>query len=139
MEMNEGRGVGEPAVNPVVGGIGYVQKGYSALNLVIAKLQRLLGEEKNQLVAGDLSSLQLVAGQKIQLFAQLNKFGQTGHLLNLDEETTAKIKNVKIELEENARLLKMRMDAISEITETISTAMTQADGDSTYSVWPAYD
>ncbi|MBL1406443.1 MAG: hypothetical protein COC00_010705 [Rhizobiales bacterium] len=139
MEMNEGQATGEPVINPVVGGIGDVQKGYSALNLVIAKLQRLLGEEKTQLTAGDLSSLPTVAGQKIQLFAQLNKFSQTGHLLNVDDETTAKIKNVKIQLQDNARLLKLRMDAITEITDTISAAMTEADGDSTYSVWPAYD
>lgn len=139
MEMNEGQVAGEPAINPVVGGIGDVQRGYSGLNLVIAKLQRLLGDEKNQLIAGDLSSLPTVAGQKIQLFAQLNKFGQTGHLVNLDDETTAKIKNVKLLLEENAKLLKLRMDAISEVADTISAAMTEADGDSTYSVWPAYD
>ena len=139
MEMNEGQVVAVPAINSVVGSIGDVQKGYSALNLVIAKLQRLLGEEKSQLSSGDLSSLAIVAGQKIQLFAQLSKFGQTGKLLNLDDETAEKIKNVKILLEENARLLKLRMDAITEITDTISAAMAEADGDSTYSVWPAYD
>lgn len=139
MDMNEGQIAVAPAINSVVGGIGDVQKGYSALNLVIAKLQRLLGEEKSQLSAGDLSSLPAVAGQKIQLFAQLSNFGQSGYLLNLDDETTEKIRNVKILLEENARLLKLRMDAISEVTDTISAAMTEADGDSTYSVWPAYD
>lgn len=139
MDMNEGQIEVAPAINSVVGGIGNVQRGFSGLNLVIAKLQRLLGEEKDQLSVGDLSTLPAVAAQKIQLFAQLNKFSQTGKLLNLDEDTTLKIKNVKVQLEENAKLLKLRMDAISEITDTISAAMSEADGDSTYSVWPAYD
>lgn len=139
MDMNEGQIAVAPAINSVVGGIGNVQRGSSGLNLVIAKLQRLLGEEKDQLSVGDLSTLPAVAAQKIQLFAQLNKFSQTGKLLNPDEDTTLKIRNVKVQLEENAKLLKLRMDAISEITDTISAAMSEADGDSTYSVWPAYD
>lgn len=139
MDMNEGQVAGSNATHSVVGGIGDVQRGFSGLNLVIAKLQRLLGEEKNQLNVGDLSMLPTVAAQKIQLFAQLNKFTQTGQLVNLDEDTAIIVRNVKDQLQENARLLKLRMDAIGEITDTISAAMTEADGDNTYSVWPAYD
>lgn len=139
MDMNEGQVAPNSATHSVVGGIGDVQRGFSGLNLVIAKLQRLLGEEKNQLNAGDLSMLPTVAAQKIQLFAQLNKFTQTGQLVNLDEDTAIIVRSLKDNLQENARLLKLRMDAIGEITDTISAAMTEADGDNTYSVWPAYD
>lgn len=135
MELEQAQSAAMLTINSAGDNNNTYHEGGSALNLIIAKLQQLLSDEKNQLSAGDLSTLPAVAAQKIQLFAQLSKYSQTGQLLNLDEGTVAKIKGVKSLLAENAKLLKLRMDAISEISDTISAAMTEADSDSTYSVW----
>ncbi|MFK7903263.1 MAG: hypothetical protein AB8B49_10535 [Nitratireductor sp.] len=119
------------------GSTGMRAEAQSGLGLIINNLERLLDEEKELLKLGNFKALEGVAGQKIQLYTQLSRFGKGALGQGQNNDLVEKIKSIKAMLLENASLLKRRMDAIGEVAETISTAMKDADGDSTYSVWPA--
>ena len=72
--------------------------------------------------------------QKLQLLMQLNRAVQAPAQAGLPQPIEEKLRQAKRMLDENAAMLKRRMDAIREIAALISREIRDAESDGTYSV-----
>ncbi|MCB1463455.1 MAG: hypothetical protein KDJ90_13755 [Nitratireductor sp.] len=70
--------------------------------------------------------------QKLQLLVQLNRAVQTNG--SIPHSVEEKLRQAKCMLDENAAMLKRRMDAIREVTSLIAKEIRDAESDGTYSV-----
>ena len=76
--------------------------------------------------------------QKLQLLMQLNRAAQMPASAMMPAPLEEKLKLARRMLDENAAMLKRRMDAIREISALISKEIRDVESDGTYSVAGAY-
>lgn len=101
-------------------------------NLVLQDLKQLLEREKSHLSQGGVDNLESFAREKMQMFVSLNHLAKSIDTIDRTEENRIEVVNVNEMLNENLNTLKFRMDAISEITQTIEDAINDSESDGTY-------
>lgn len=72
--------------------------------------------------------------QKLQLLMQLDRLAAAKGPAAMPAATGQKLVETRRKLDENARILKHRMEAIREIADLISEEIRDADSDGTYSI-----
>ena len=101
-------------------------------NLVLQDLKHLLDREKSHLLQGGVDKLESFAREKMQMFVSLSHLAKSIDTVDQTEENRIEVVNVNEMLNENLNTLKFRMDAISEITQTIEDAINESECDGTY-------
>jgi len=101
-------------------------------NLVLQDLKQLLEREKSHLLQGGVDNLESFAREKMQMFVSLNHLAKSIDNIDQTEENRIEVVNVNEMLNENLNTLKIRMAAISEITQTIEDAIKDSESDGTY-------
>jgi len=101
-------------------------------NLVLQDLKDLLQREKSHLLQGGVDKLESFAREKMQMFVSLNHLAKTIGTVHQTEANRIEVVNVNEMLNENLSTLKFRMEAISEITQTIEEAINDSESDGTY-------
>ncbi|MCG6859109.1 MAG: hypothetical protein LJE67_13710 [Salaquimonas sp.] len=103
-----------------------------AVEKVLDGLIAVLDQERAAL--GDMARTQFgdFTRQKLQLLVQLNRAVQSPTLLPASIEE--KLRRARRMLDDNAAVLKRRMDAIREVAALISKEIRDAESDGTYSV-----
>jgi len=101
-------------------------------NLVLQDLKHLLDREKTHLLQGGVDKLESFAKEKMQMFASLSNLAKMIDTVDQTEENRIAVFNVNEMLNDNLNTLKFRMDAISEITQTIEEAINESECDGTY-------
>lgn len=94
--------------------------------ITVLDKERLALKDATRTQFGDLTR------QKLQLLAQLNRAVQAP--AGLPQSIEDKLRLARRKLDENAAMLKRRMDAIREISAMISREIRDAESDGTYSV-----
>lgn len=105
-----------------------------SLQVAISRLIQLLGEEEVELKSGNLRFLEKFAREKMQLLRQLSHLSELNQINRLPSAITAEVKRLKNMLDNNARHLKVKMDAINEVADSINSATRNSESDGTYMV-----
>ena len=105
-----------------------------SLQVAISSLMRLLSEEEAELQSGNLRFLEKFAREKMQLLRQLSHLSEPNQTNWLQSAAAVEINRLKQMLDNNARLLTVKMDAINEVAESINSATRNAESDGTYVV-----
>lgn len=104
------------------------------LGVVIRRLQTLLRHENALLTSNRFEELPILAADKHRLLTQLSLCQNDFDADNAAPGHHLAMRELKMLLEENVKLLKFHVDAISELSMTMEEAMRQADSDGTYSL-----
>ncbi len=104
------------------------------INTVIKEMNDLLSREQAYLNEGGVEKLQSFANEKMQIVANFNRLSQTNSGEFDAYQNRSELHNIKKMLTNNLDRLKFRLDAITEITQTIEGAITDAESDGTYSL-----
>ncbi len=102
------------------------------IETVLDGLINVLDQERLALKDAARTQFGDLTRQKLQLLAQLNRAVQAPTALPQSIED--KLRLARRKLDENAAMLKRRMDAIREISAMISREIRDAESDGTYSV-----
>lgn len=94
----------------------------------------LLDQERKALKDMERTQFGDLTRQKLQLLAQLNRAVKSPGSSSLPLSVAEKLRQARRMLDENAAMLKRRMDAIREISAMISREIRDAESDGTYSV-----
>ena len=103
-----------------------------ATGIALTRLKELLESELLDLENGNLEAIAEKAKQKLQLLAQLSRIARTRHTQGQGEVHREQLEELQTLIETNMKRLKVRMNAVSEVVETIETAARDADSDGTY-------
>lgn len=101
---------------------------------VLDGLIAVLDQERTALKDAERTQFGDLTRQKLQLLVQLNRAVQTPGTAVLPQAIEEKLRRARRMLDENAAMLKRRMDAIREIAALISKEIRDAESDGTYSV-----
>lgn len=108
------------------------QKQFKAFEAVIHDLKRVLVEEQDLLARPDTGTYEVIAIRKLQIFGKLNQYRKNGLESQLFEPLENEVREIDGLLAQNSLSLKIRMEAISEVSHTISKAFEEAESDGTY-------
>ena len=106
----------------------------NVLDSILSELHNVLGSEKVHLNSGRMDLLESFAREKLQILANLDRFSRNNQNSSEFRNNRTKIEHAGKLLQENLEILKLRINAIGEITKTIEDAVTEAESDGTYEV-----
>ena len=72
------------------------------------------------------------ANEKIRIFVSLNHLAQSVNTIRQNEVSRSEVQDVASMLNENLDILKLRINAISEIAQNIEEVINDAESDGTY-------
>ncbi len=98
----------------------------------LQNLKDILMEEREHLSTGKMDRLESFARKKMQALAQINMFVSNDSSHELAKANEEELRAIDGLLRENMKKLNFRIAAIGEITETIRTAVKDAESDGTY-------
>lgn len=101
---------------------------------VLDGLIAILDQERDLLEDATLTQFGSFTRQKLQLLMHLNRVTLACKNTALPSHIEEKLKDARHRLDENAGILKHRMDAIREVAALISEEIRDAESDGTYSV-----
>jgi len=97
------------------------------------RLEETLDMETSALMARDLSNLDDFNRRKSQCLLEISRIVRTADIATLDPESTRRLQGLKEKIEQNQDILRRHMLAVQEVATIISTAIQNAESDSTYS------
>ena len=106
----------------------------SGFDKVLSGLMSVLEVERQALEDTSRADFPGLTRQKLQLLMQLDRLAASNRTAGAPESVGEKLVEAKRRLDENARILKLRMDAIREVAELIAEDIRDAESDGTYSV-----
>lgn len=104
----------------------------SHMQTILQGLLEVLQQEQDHLESGKTDMPAAFAKKKMQCFVQMNSLMKRGNTAHLARIYQLELRKVDLLLKENAKKLEFRMKAISEITDTIESAVANAESDGTY-------
>ncbi len=116
----------------IAGGRPTDNRGLAELERLLGKLNSILGRERECGLQAPRSEISTLTQQKLQLLMELNRFTLDRRELDFLPEVREEIEATRENLMENARAIARRIDAIREIVEILSCAITEAESDGTY-------
>lgn len=100
--------------------------------VALSRLTELLESELQDLEDGNLETIAEKAKQKLQLLAQLSRIARGKHTEDQEDAHRAQLEKLRTLIETTMKRLEVRMNAVSEVVETIEAAAREADSDGTY-------
>lgn len=104
----------------------------SYMDSLLQNLMELLKNEQEHLNSGKMDMFEDFAKKKMQALVQLNMLTKKGNVSNLAHTYERELRQIDSLLKDNVKKLDFRMKAIGEITDTIESAVSQAESDGTY-------
>jgi len=102
------------------------------IDTLIDALSEVLARENASLASGNSDFTDTTTREKLQLITRFNRVCLDDANLILPPELLFKVQDIVKLLSENEKSLKLRMEAIKEVTETITNAACLAESDGTY-------
>lgn len=102
----------------------------------VAKLREIVDSEIAHLKFGRVDLLEKFAKEKMSVLGELNAAMAERPVGEVAADNRDSLREIERLLSESARALKLRMDAINEITDTIESAIHEAESDGTYEAGP---
>ena len=106
--------------------------GADPLQAALTSLRRILAEERSHLEDGRIDRLDRFAREKQQILSGLERLKPDAGEEMASASNSSEIREIAALLEENRKLLAVRISAIGELTATISNAIRDAESDGTY-------
>ncbi len=109
------------------------------LQQILNRLLRVLDAERNRLLSGSEGSFEHFAREKLQIFADLDRYIRSNTTVEFSSDNQSLLDKVRVQMKENMCNLEFRMRAFGEIAKTIEEAVEDSESDGTYSAddfWP---
>lgn len=126
MELNRQETPGAPPIRPAGEASGF--------DKVLNGLMAVLDVERQALETAERADFPGLTRQKLQLLMQLDRLSSVTRSAQVPAAIGEKLVETRRKLDENARILKHRMEAIREVAELISEDIRDAESDGTYSI-----
>lgn len=110
-----------------------VDKDLSGFEAVLHDLKKVLIQEKEMILYADRDTFELLTIKKLQFLGKLGRYSGSDLLSSMPAHIVREIEEVDSLLSSNSKVLRLKIDALTEVSKTISQAIEDTQSDGTYS------